>query len=103
MSHVRVWRAIIREGSLKTADDLIKFTRLSQEIFRSKNLSNAFIYLCTRKEATAKEIEQFFKMKEATIHRVLKKLREMDLIEASRITSPKRRGGPRPTVWRLKE
>jgi len=98
-----VWRAIVREGSLKTADDLIKFAKFSHEIFRSRNLAKAFIYLCINEEATAKEIEKNLKMPEATIHRILKKLREMDLIEASGITSPKRRGGPKPTLWRLKE
>lgn len=88
-------------ATVKTIQELLSF---SAKIFSSSSISEAFLYFCLKGAATAWTLQHDLKMPEATVYRALKRLRSLNIvipaIKVSKIRNSK--GGPRPTVWALR-
>ena len=87
--------------TLKNIQELLSF---SEKIFSSSAVAEAFLYFCLHGAATALILQTELNIPEATVYRALKRMRALGIImpaiKVSKIKNSK--GGPRPTVWSLK-
>ena len=74
-------------------------------IFNSKAVGEVFIYLCLHGASTAWVLQCELNIPEATVYSALRRLRVIGVlvptIKVSKVKSS--RGGPRPTIWALKD
>lgn len=88
--------------TLKNIQELLSFT---ENIFSSSSIAETFLYFCLHGASTAWVLQNELNMPEATAYRCLKRLRSLGIIipaiKISKIKNSK--GGPRPTIWALKE
>ena len=86
--------------TLKNIQDLLSF---SEKIFSSSAIAEGFLYFCLHGASTAWVLQNELNMPEATVYRVLKRLRSLGIVvpalKMSKIRNSK--GGPRPTIWSL--
>ncbi len=88
------------DGELQVIDKLFSFC---ETIFSSKTTGKVFLYLCLHGAATPLTLHHKLKIPEASVYRALKRLKALGLAEpALKFSCPGARGGPRPTVWMLK-
>lgn len=83
---------------------LRKLLSLCDSIFSSKAVGEAFFYFLKHGAATSWILQVRLDMPEATVHRVLKRLRRLGVVTpVLRIPKIKktRKGGPRPKIWGL--
>lgn len=87
--------------TLRKIQELLSF---SEKIFSSSSVAETFIYFCLHGAATALILETELNMPEATVYRAIKRLRTLGIIvpaiKVSKIKNSK--GGPRPTIWSLR-
>jgi len=87
--------------TLKNIQELLSF---SEKIFSSSAVAEAFLYFCLHGAATALILQTELNIPEATVYRALNRMRALGIImpaiKVSKIKNSK--GGPRPTVWSLK-
>lgn len=87
-------------SNLKYIQELLSF---GEKIFSSSSVAEVFLYFCLKGAATAWILQTELNIPEATVYRVLKRLRALGIIvpalKVSKIKGSK--GGPRPTVWAL--
>jgi predicted transcriptional regulator len=88
--------------TLKNIQELLTF---SEKIFSSSAVSEAFLYFCLHGASTAWILQNELNIAEATVYRALKRLRSLNIVvPALKIAKIKNsKGGPRPTVWALKD
>jgi hypothetical protein len=86
--------------ALKNIQQLLLF---SEKIFSSSSAAEIFLYFCLHGAATGWVLQSELNMPEATVYRVIKRLRALGIIEpAIKVSKVKNsKGGPRPTVWAL--
>ena len=88
------------DEELQIIDKLFSFC---ETIFSSKTTGKIFLYLCLHGAATPLTLHYKLKIPEASVYRALKRLKALGLAEpALKFSCPGVRGGPRPTVWMLK-
>jgi len=87
-------------GALKNIQELLSF---GEKIFSSQSVAEAFLYFCLHGAATGWILQTELSMPEATVYRVLKRLRALNIIKpAIKMLKVKNsKGGPRPTVWTI--
>jgi len=88
--------------ALKNIQELLSF---SEKIFSSASAAEVFLYFCLHGAATGWVLQSELNMPEATVYRVIKRLRALGIIDpAIKVSKVKNsKGGPRPTVWALPE
>ena len=76
-----------------------------RSIFGSEAVSEVFAYFCLHGATTAWVLQSELGMSEATVYRVLKRLRAIGVVVPALKVSKARRskGGPRPTIWALED
>ena len=74
-----------------------------ERVFSSRRVGEGFFYFLERGASTAWLMQIHLNTPEATVYRVLKRLRGLGLVESHRAITTKvqRKGGPRPRIWGL--
>jgi len=84
-----------RHGSLMALINL-------ETIFRSKATAKVYLQLLSGSHLTVRFLKILTGVSEASIHRALRTLSKMGLVEAVGTFPSGRRGGPPPRLWRAK-
>ena len=106
--YIELYRKLLllneRNNLLSTLSKIQKLLSFSEKIFSSPSVAETFFYFCMHGAATAWILQSKLKMPEATTYRALKRLRALGIVfpvlKVSKVRNSK--GGPRPTVWSLK-
>jgi len=106
--YVELYRRLLLldEGNkvLSALSKIKKLLSFNEKIFSSPSVAETFMYFCLNGAATAWVLQNKLNIPEATTYRAMKRLRALGiLVPAIKVSKVKNsKGGPRPTVWALK-
>ena len=90
-------------GSYEDVELVDRLFSFCETIFSSKATGKVFIYLCLHGAATPLTLHHRLGIPEASVYRALRRLKSLGLAQpAIKFSCPGVRGGPRPTVWMLR-